>query len=236
MAARRTRSRGTPAALAMASAITPSSAPWRSSPRRSRPRSCPSGSVARANSPVSTAWRSATDPGPVMPSIVVTARSTSATVRVGSAAGVTSTLRTDAQPMPTRPCRGRPTRKPDRGFDLGGIQAAEQVGQRRHLGRAPAGGGDRVRGRDEVGQQHGHRSGARVRRRAAARVTPASPRSPTRPSRSSTVTVRAECRRRPTTGPTRSWKCTQTPATVVVPKVSPSSTSDRRAPTAVHQR
>jgi hypothetical protein len=112
MAARRTRSRGTPAALAMASAITPSRAPWRSSPRRSRLRSCPSGSVARANSPVSTAWRSATDPGPVMPSMVVTARSTSATVSVGSAAGVTSTLRTEAQPMPTRPCRGRPTRKP----------------------------------------------------------------------------------------------------------------------------
>ena len=49
MWARRTAAIGTPAALATASTITPSSAPWRSSPPSTRHSSCCSGSVARAN-------------------------------------------------------------------------------------------------------------------------------------------------------------------------------------------
>ena len=51
MAARRTAAAGRPAALATASAITPASAPWRSSPPSSRRRNSCSVSVAAANRP-----------------------------------------------------------------------------------------------------------------------------------------------------------------------------------------
>jgi len=47
------------------------------------------------------------------------------------------------------------------------------------------------------------------------------------PAVSATVTVRAECPDRRRTLPTFSWKWTQTPAALLVPKVRPSSTNDR---------
>ena len=112
MAARRTRARGTDAALATASAITPSSAPWRSSPRRRRLRNWPSGSVAAANRAPSSAWRWATEPAPVIPSTREMARSTSAMVSVAVVADAVGRPRTADQPTPTRPWRGLPTRNP----------------------------------------------------------------------------------------------------------------------------
>ena len=64
--ARRTTVAGTDAASAMASAITPSSAPWRSSPIRSRRMNAASAGVARANSARRISAREATDPAPLV--------------------------------------------------------------------------------------------------------------------------------------------------------------------------
>jgi hypothetical protein len=56
------------------------------------------------------------------------------------------------------------------------------------------------------------------------------------PSGSATVTVNAECPERRRRLRTFARKCTQTPRCALVPKVNPSSTNDKRAPAAVHQR
>ena len=64
IAARRTSATGTPAAFATASAITPSSAPCRSSPRNSPTSRRCSGSVARAKSAASSSRRAAWEPWP----------------------------------------------------------------------------------------------------------------------------------------------------------------------------
>src|SRR3954468_5791524 len=61
-------------------------------------------------------------------------------------------------------------------------------------------------------------------------------RTATRPSRSATVTVSAEWPLRRSNVGTFSRKWMHTPASALVPNVSPSSFSERRAPAAVHQR
>ena len=63
--ARRTSATGTPAALATASAITPSSAPCRRSPASNLNRNCRSLSPARPISSASRTRRAAVEPGPV---------------------------------------------------------------------------------------------------------------------------------------------------------------------------
>ncbi len=62
--ARRTSAPGTPDALATASVITPSSAPWRSSPESKRTRNRCSSAVAAPNSSPTCRLRSAADPFP----------------------------------------------------------------------------------------------------------------------------------------------------------------------------
>ena len=87
MAARRTEAAGMPTALATASAITPTSAPWRSSPPRRRRRNVCSASVALANNPVTSSARRACDPFPATVPISVNLASTCSTSSDGSAAG-----------------------------------------------------------------------------------------------------------------------------------------------------
>ncbi len=64
MWARRTSSTGTPAPRAMASTITPSRAPWRSSPLKTPHNRRCSTAVARANTAASRSRRRAVEPGP----------------------------------------------------------------------------------------------------------------------------------------------------------------------------
>ncbi len=84
--ARRTGVTGSSAAAAIASVITPTSAPWRSSPASSRTRKSCSGSVASANSARNASARSAPAPAPRMTAISPRRRSTSAIESVGSRA------------------------------------------------------------------------------------------------------------------------------------------------------
>ena len=107
MAARRTVGAAIPAALATASAITPASAPWRSSPPSSRRRNVCSASVAAANRSATNAARRACEPLPAVAPISVNAASTSATVSVGTAAGGGSE-RSAAQPTPIWRCGSSP--------------------------------------------------------------------------------------------------------------------------------
>src|SRR5688572_11995734 len=109
MDARRTSAIGNPAALATASAMTPSSAPWRSSPRKSPTNSRCSGSVAREKSWESASRRAACEPAPEIPFSRVIAASTSRTSSDGSAAGARRSL-SAAQPTPTVPCGSSPER------------------------------------------------------------------------------------------------------------------------------
>ena len=90
ISARRTGTGVRPAAAASASVMTPSSAPWRSSPTRSRITNSRSGSVARAKRRRSASVRSAFAPAPRMTAISASVRSTSAIMSEGSAAGATS--------------------------------------------------------------------------------------------------------------------------------------------------
>ena len=84
MHARRTASRGTSAARATASTMTPSCAPWRSSPVSSATRKRCSGSVARAKSAPSASRRAACEPGPAIAPIASHAASTSLSASVAS--------------------------------------------------------------------------------------------------------------------------------------------------------
>ena len=85
--ARRTSAAGTEAARATASVITPSRAPWRSSPDSSPARNCCSARVARPNSSPTRARRAAADPFPATAPIAEKAASTSDKLSVGAAAG-----------------------------------------------------------------------------------------------------------------------------------------------------
>ena len=87
ISARRASSPETPAALTIASTISPASAPCRSSPVKSRLTKSASGCVARPSSSPRICLRLAADPLPFAAWISATARSRSATVREGSAAG-----------------------------------------------------------------------------------------------------------------------------------------------------
>jgi hypothetical protein len=72
----------------MASIITPSSAPWRSSPTSRRSRKSCSGAVARSNTARNCAPRSAAEPLPVVAAMRLSAASTSRSVSVACAACV----------------------------------------------------------------------------------------------------------------------------------------------------
>ena len=87
MTARRTVAAGTSAALATASTRTPSSAPVRISPMRTRVTKDCSASVARAPTPRSDSDLSAADPEPVVARSSSSRASRSWTVRLGSVAG-----------------------------------------------------------------------------------------------------------------------------------------------------
>ena len=99
ISARRISAEGTSAARAMASAITPSSAPWCSSPDSSRRRNACSLAVARPNSSSTSCLRVACEPLPDAAPIAVNAASTSVRVSVAVSAGG-GAWRSVAQPTP----------------------------------------------------------------------------------------------------------------------------------------
>ena len=109
MVARSTTPRRIPVAAATASAITPASAPWRTSPETSPRRNACSAAVARPNSSATASRRATCEPGPDRAASRSNAASTSPTVSVGSAAG-DGTSRNAAQPTPVRRCRSSPLR------------------------------------------------------------------------------------------------------------------------------
>src|SRR6478609_7220529 len=109
MTARRTSSRGAPAASARASTATASSAPWRTSPVSSPRRKCCSCAVAAPSRRVRRSLRAACEPGPPRAPMALSSASVPATVSVGSPAGVTGTRRV-LHPIPRRPCGRRPAR------------------------------------------------------------------------------------------------------------------------------
>ena len=107
--ARRTWFTGTEAARATASVMTPSSAPWRSSPESSPNRNRCSSSVARLNSSLTSALRAAAEPFPETAPIAAKPASTSLSVSVGvSADGNPS--RSVAHPTPICRCGSSPDR------------------------------------------------------------------------------------------------------------------------------
>ena len=85
--ARRTSATGTEAARATASVITPSSAPWRSSPESRPTRNRCSSRVARPNSAPTSALRAAAEPLPDTAPIAEKPESTSLSVSAGASAG-----------------------------------------------------------------------------------------------------------------------------------------------------
>ena len=105
--ARRTSATGTEAARATASVITPSSAPWRSSPDSRPTRNRCSSRVARPNSSPTSALRAAVEPFPETAPIAEKAESTSLSVNVGSSAGAKPS-RSDAHPTPIWRCGSSP--------------------------------------------------------------------------------------------------------------------------------
>jgi hypothetical protein len=107
--ARRTCAAGTPAARATASVITPSSAPWRSSPESRRIRKCCSSMVAAPITSSTSRFRSATEPGPSTAPISLKAASTPRTVSDG-AAEAAGADRSDAHPTPICRCGSSPER------------------------------------------------------------------------------------------------------------------------------
>ena len=90
MNARRIRSPGTSAALAIASTSRPVSAPCRNSPVKSRLTKAVSSVVVRDSRPTSNSLRRADEPLPVVRWISEIAASSSPTVSDGSSAGSTS--------------------------------------------------------------------------------------------------------------------------------------------------
>src|SRR5687767_8714137 len=110
IAARRTSSTGTSVAAAIASIITPASAPWRSSPASRRWRNSCSSGVARPNKVVNAAARRAVEPPPRIPASSSSRRSTSRRCSAGSAAASVMHERKAAAPMPMRFWRNSPER------------------------------------------------------------------------------------------------------------------------------
>ena len=108
MKARRTAAAGTSAAAATASSMTPSRAPWRSSPVSNRRRNACSSAVAAPNSSASRAARRAVEPVPVVAARASSVASTAATSSRGSATGAASIPASVRQPVPRRLCRGSP--------------------------------------------------------------------------------------------------------------------------------
>ncbi len=109
IAARRTSATGTAAARATASVMTPSSAPWRSSPESRPTRNRCSSAVARPNSSPTSALRAAAEPFPATAPIAEKPESTSDRVSVGAAAGVNPS-RSAAHPTPICRCGSSPDR------------------------------------------------------------------------------------------------------------------------------
>ncbi len=97
--ARRTSATGTEAARATASVITPSSAPWRSSPESRPTRNRCSSRVARPNNSPTSALRAAVEPFPETAPIAEKAESTSLSVSAGASAGANPS-RSAAHPTP----------------------------------------------------------------------------------------------------------------------------------------
>ncbi len=107
--ARRTWFTGTEAARATASVMTPSSAPWRSSPESRPNRNRCSSSVARPNSSLTSALRAAAEPFPETAPIAEKPASTSLSVSVGVSAGGNPS-RSVAHPTPICRCGSSPDR------------------------------------------------------------------------------------------------------------------------------
>ncbi len=100
---------GMPVALPTASAITPSSAPWRSSPPTSSRRNFCSSAVARSNNASTAARRLACDPAPANSDSSANAASTSSIVSEAVSAGAGASINV-RQPTPVRRWRSSPDR------------------------------------------------------------------------------------------------------------------------------
>ena len=145
---------GTSAAAATASSITPSSAPWRSSPVSSRCRNCCSSAVAAPNRASSCAARRAVEPAPEVAASASSRASTSATSRRRRSRRRHAEAGQRA-PARTEPALPRLARQPGGGrLDLVGRRGAQQRGQRGGLRRAGAGGPDGGGAGDDLGEQH----------------------------------------------------------------------------------
>src|SRR2546426_3182918 len=110
MAARRTSGAGRPAALATASTMIPSSAPWRSSPVSSRTRKSFSSVVAPANSVRSRALRDAAEPFPPVEARRASVASTSRIWRLDVSEEAVRAAWSVAQPTPSFAWRALPER------------------------------------------------------------------------------------------------------------------------------
>ena len=108
MNARLTTSTGRSEAVAIASVITPSSAPWRTSPVSSRMRKSCSPDVALSNRLPNNSFRRLTEPAPEVTASSSSRLSTSATVHVGLAAACARAPESVRQPIPSRPCSVSP--------------------------------------------------------------------------------------------------------------------------------
>ena len=131
--ARRTSLTGTPAACATASTITPSSAPWRSSPTSSCRRNRCSGAVARANRSAEQRPPGRLRPGPGLPADLLERRVDLADPqarRLGAGGG---TSRSVAQPTPI--CRWRSS--PDRNATAAAASSGVGPAQRRRRAARP---------------------------------------------------------------------------------------------------
>ena len=157
IAARRTAAAGTPAAFATASAITPSSAPCRSSPRNSPTSRRRSGSVAREKRPSSSLRRAACEPGPAIDCRRDTAASTSSSSSVGdSAAG--RKLAKRRPPDADRALRERARQVRDGDRDLVGAREREAVREPGDLSEARRGRRDVLRCLRDLREEHGRHS------------------------------------------------------------------------------
>ena len=187
--ARRTCAAGMPAAFATASTMTPSSAPWRSSPRKSPTRNRCSASVARPKSAASSSRRAACEPRPgdarrsaTRPRRRRAARSVGGGAPARGAGGAPPSRRRSS-PAAARPRGRRPRRQPPPGAPARDTSASRDDLREPRRRRRDVGGSVR-----DLGEQH---SVSRSPRRPTA-CTRAAPRGPSR-RRSR---ARAPCRRR----------------------------------------
>ena len=99
--------------------------------------------------------RAPTDPGPVVVRTSARSRSTSATVRLGSAAGAGATASQGGPSDPDPTLAGLAGQVGDHGFDLVGIEPDQKSGEGSDLAAASGGGRHRLGSGHHLGHEHG---------------------------------------------------------------------------------